>query len=85
MNLTRDVTEIANDLLERLGTNPSSPKLSYFEALQIAVQIQRNDLYCKANVLKTDNVVPSALESIAMNLEKIGAVIHQGVDVTNHY
>ena len=42
--------------------------ITKFEALQIAVQIQRNELFAQANVLNTGRLVPSALEAIAIEL-----------------
>jgi DNA primase large subunit len=58
--------------------------ITKFEALQIAVQIQRNELFAKANVLNTPNNAPSALEKIAMEIESLSSTIAEGVEVTNH-
>lgn len=77
MNHVSDVTKTAKRILEDW-------KISDFEALQIAVQIQRNQFYESANVINGFKDAPSALEKIAMEIEALSNVIAEGVDVTNH-
>ena len=43
-------------------------KLSEYEALTIALKIEANELFRKANVISSDNSYPSALEKIAIEL-----------------
>ena len=62
MNYTNDALQKADMVRE------GAPKLTDFEALQIAVQIQRNELFAQAHVLNTRQGGPSALESIAIEL-----------------
>lgn len=71
MDLITNVVEIANGLL----TAPGCKNLTPYEALSIAVQIQRNELYCQAHVVNTIPGTPSALEKIAMELHGITAQI----------
>lgn len=44
------------------------PKLTDFETLQIAVQLQANRIQCAAHVISETNKYPSALENIAIQL-----------------
>ena len=60
--LTDEVKDKAKKLRQDL------PTLSVYESLKIAVDLQRNELYAKANVIAPDNEYPGALESIAINL-----------------
>ena len=63
--LTDEVKAEAKQLRQEL------PTLSVYESLKIAVDLQRNRLYVKANVIsKSDTYVP-ALESIATSLNSI--------------
>jgi len=43
------------------------PKLTDFEALQLAVQMQRNEIMKRAFVISSSDDYPSALEKIAMH------------------
>ena len=43
-------------------------KLSDYEALTIALKIESNELFRKANVISSDDSYPSALEKIAIEL-----------------
>ena len=67
MDLLRNVTDIASEL----RSNPLHSRLSAYESLMIAVEIQRNELYCQANVVNTIPGTPSALEKIAMELHSM--------------
>lgn len=78
MNYVKDLSDKANEIIEAQWS------VTPFEALQIAVQIQRNELYAQANVLNTVRLVPSALEKIGMELESLNNTIAEGVDITNH-
>lgn len=60
MKLINKISEIAESLKEKY------PKLSDFEALQISVIIQQNDLLIDAFVLNRKE--PSALEAIAIQM-----------------
>lgn len=60
--LVREVSDLANDLLE------SQWNISHFEALQLATQIQYTEKFCMANVVGHN--VPTALEKIAMELQR---------------
>lgn len=67
--LTEEVKAEAKKLRQDL------PTLSVYESLKIAVDLQRNKLYARANVIDPNNEYPAALESIAIKLgesEKIG-------------
>jgi len=66
MNHLRNVEEIAEIIQERW-------KVSDFEALQIAVKVQANQLYDDAH-LASENV-PSVFEKMAMELEELKDVI----------
>ncbi|MGZ9736610.1 histidine kinase [Flavobacterium sp. GNP002] len=44
-------------------------KLSDYEALTIALKIEENELFRKANVISKDDKYPSALEKIAIELK----------------
>ena len=61
-HLTEEVKAEAKKLRKDL------PTLSVYESLKIAVDLQRNELYAKANVIPRDNEHPSALEYLAINL-----------------
>ena len=61
--LTEEVKSEAKKLRQDL------PTLSVYESLKIAVDLQRNKLYAKANVIsQKDDDYPVALEAIAMSL-----------------
>lgn len=44
-------------------------KLSDYEALNIALKIEENELFRKTHVISSNDEYPSALEKIAMELE----------------
>lgn len=77
MNHVSDVSKTAKMLLEDW-------EISDFEALQIAVQIQKNQFFETANVINGFKNAPSALEKIAMEIQSIGETIAEGIEVTNH-
>jgi hypothetical protein len=68
--LTNQVMDIAenlrNNYVTNLGGNTYSNLLSQSDALKIAVEIQKNYLYAKANVISPSNNYPTALEAIAI-------------------
>ena len=43
-------------------------KLTDYEALRIALEVERNNLFIKAHVISSTDEYPSALEKIAMEL-----------------
>jgi hypothetical protein len=58
------------DLARDLRTDVLS--LTDYESLDLAIKIQKNELYKRANVLVDEQLsVPSALEKIAMELTEI--------------
>lgn len=61
-HLTKEVTELANSLLN----NEDFEELTEVEALKLAVKIQQNRILSDAFVVREG--VPSALEAIAMEL-----------------
>lgn len=67
MFLVREVEDIAQELAEK------SKSLTKFEALQIAVQIQKNRVLSEAFCLNHSNH-PGALEKIAMELEGLSNI-----------
>jgi hypothetical protein len=60
--LVREVSDLANEILE------CQWNVSHFEALQLATQIQYNEMYGIANVVEHN--APTALEKIAMELQR---------------
>ena len=44
--------------------------LTNYEALDIALKVESNDLFRKANVISSDDSYPSALEKIAIELSE---------------
>ena len=77
MNHVSDVSKTAKRILDDWS-------ISDFEALQIAVQIQRNQFYETANVINTVHNAPSALEKIGMEIEALSSTIAEGIEITNH-
>lgn len=59
--ITRAQETEAKDLTLKFG-------ITIAEALNIVIQIERNEIFKKAFMLSKDDRYPSALESIAMNL-----------------
>lgn len=63
MPLTTEVTEIAKDVLRE------NPKISIYESLTIAVQIQRNRLLIEGLGIRDEKLgIPNSLEAIAIAL-----------------
>ena len=65
-NLVREVSDLANELLE------SHWKLTHAEALAVAVKIQQNRMFKDAFVLDTTS--PTALEGIVIELRESNAI-----------
>lgn len=79
MTFTKEVQEIAQNLM--LWSEDHGSELNHFEALQIAVQIQKNELFAVAHAIRTGFAAPSALEAIAMELgaAKEGSTIKDAI------
>lgn len=69
-NLVREVSDLTNELLEEQWS------ITQFEAMQIAVKIQHNQILIDAFML----VKPSALEHIALSLRDIS---EEGIIINN--
>ena len=69
INLLEDLFDIANEL--QIKCNDRCDTLSSYEILDIAIKIQKNELYARANVIGNGYPMPSALEYIVMKLEEI--------------
>ena len=62
-HLTEEIKHKAKELRK------DYPTLSVYESLNLAVKIQKNQLYARANVISEENHdYPPALEAIAMSL-----------------
>ena len=69
-NLVREVSDLTNELLEEKWS------ITQFEAMQIAVKIQHNQILRDAFMLEK----PSALEHIALSLRDIS---EEGIIINN--
>lgn len=73
-------------LAERLKIN--YPKLTTFQALNLAIQKQRNQILIAAHVVSASNLHPSAIEKIAMEMHESAnelAGIKEHLDDTNKH
>lgn len=77
--MKNEVTSIATDL--QLWAADNDLDLSLSDALMIAVKIQQNRILAAAFVVVPNDSVPSALESIAMELgaAKLGGTIKDAI------
>jgi hypothetical protein len=66
-----NVTTIASKLQEDYKLRFGVDGLSWPQALQLAVQIERNNIFISAFKVSEVDKYPSALEKIAMELERI--------------
>jgi hypothetical protein len=74
---TEDAVEQVRDIVNELEVTCSMDGVSVYEIFTLAIKIQENmikhrynQLYSMANVIDTPELVPSALEKIAMELER---------------
>lgn len=73
MDFVKDVAKKAEYLRGLLKDSETLSGVSSIEALNVAVLIQRNELYAESNVLRTGFNSPSALEQIAIELKEIAS------------
>lgn len=72
MNLVKNLNTTTREILDTWD-------ITEFEALQIAVQVQKNELFAQANVLHTPTPVPSALEAISMSLDRLSDAVSMNI------
>lgn len=79
MNLRHEVQDIATEL--QMWASDNGEELPIFEALKIAAQVQQNRILAAAFVVVPNELVPTALESIAMELgaAKTGGTIKDAI------
>ena len=63
MTLSTDARKLAESIQKEYN-------LTNYEALDIALKAEANDLFRKANVISSDDSYPSALEKIAIELSE---------------
>jgi tRNA A58 N-methylase Trm61 len=69
--------EQINEIVDELEKTGTMENVSTYEIFTLAIKIQKNiikseynQLYASANVVNTGELVPSALEKIAMEIER---------------
>jgi hypothetical protein len=61
MTISTDARKLAESIQKEYN-------LTNYEALDIALKVEANELFRKANVISSDDSYPSALEKIAIEL-----------------
>lgn len=63
LSISKKVRELANEL-------KADHKLDYYQALDIALKVEKNEILSRAFVLSDSNSYPTALEKLILTIEE---------------